>query len=74
MSHSSRLWNVFCDTLFFFGSVNRKKVMSQRDVPGLTKAAIPVMLQNGVVALSLGTNGATAPANVPKASEFVTFG
>jgi hypothetical protein len=47
-------------------SVPRKKVMSQRDVPGLTKAAIPIMLQNGVAALSIGTNGGSAPVNVPK--------
>jgi hypothetical protein len=46
--------------------VPRKKVMSQRDVPGLTKAAIPIMLQNGVAALSIGTNGGSAPVNVPK--------
>jgi hypothetical protein len=40
-------------------------VLNQRDVPGLTAAAIPVLLANGVRAVSVGVNGATAPPAVP---------
>ena len=48
-------------------SLPRKKTMSQRDVPGLTQSVIPLMLKQGVQALSVGVNGGSAPPNVPKA-------
>eukprot|EP01090_Pellita_catalonica_P011857 TRINITY_DN2446_c0_g1_i1.p1 TRINITY_DN2446_c0_g1~~TRINITY_DN2446_c0_g1_i1.p1 ORF type:complete len:760 (-),score=113.06 TRINITY_DN2446_c0_g1_i1:691-2970(-) len=41
--------------------------MSQRDVPGLTRGAIPLLLQQGVKAITVGVNGASSPPDVPKA-------
>ena len=38
---------------------------SQRDVPGLTRAAIPLLAKEGVKAITVGENGACAPVNVP---------
>jgi len=43
-----------------------KRVISQRDVPGLTRAAIPILAQAGVAALSVGVNSGSAPPDVPK--------
>jgi hypothetical protein len=37
-------------------------VLSQRDVPGLTRAAIPTLVENGVIGISVGVNdGSPAP-------------
>ena len=37
-------------------------VLSQRDVPGLTRAAIPILVENGVIGISVGVNdGSPAP-------------
>jgi len=42
------------------------KVLSQRDIPGLTAAAIPTLLQCiSVNAVSLGVNPGSAPPDVP---------
>ena len=38
---------------------------SQRDVPGLTRAAIPLLSKYGVKGVTVGENGACAPVNVP---------
>ena len=38
-----------------------KRVMSQRDVPGLTRAAVPLLANAGVAALSVGVNSGSAP-------------
>lgn len=38
----------------------------QRDVPGMTRAAIPILASQGVRALSSGVNGFSAPPGVPK--------
>ena len=38
----------------------------QRDVPSITRAAIPILNRQGVVALSQGVNGASAPPGIPK--------
>lgn len=43
----------------------RRITYSQRDVPGLTRAAIPLLARNGVQAVTVGENGACAPVNVP---------
>jgi hypothetical protein len=43
-----------------------KRVISQRDVPGLTRGAIPILAQAGVAALSVGVNSGSAPPGVPK--------
>lgn len=37
----------------------------QRDVPGLTRAAIPILARQGVRALTVGVNGVSAPPAVP---------
>jgi hypothetical protein len=44
-----------------------KATVSQRDVPGMTRGAIPVLLQNGIRAVSVGVNGASTPPKVPRA-------
>jgi hypothetical protein len=41
--------------------------MSQRDVPGSTRAIIPHLVKHGIRALSEGVNGASAPPALPKA-------
>jgi hypothetical protein len=43
-----------------------KRVISQRDVPGLSRAAIPSLTQAGVAAISVGVNSGSAPPDVPK--------
>ena len=35
-----------------------KKTLSQRDVPGMPRAVIPILVDNGVNAISIGCNGA----------------
>lgn len=42
----------------------------QRDVPGLTRAAVPILARAGVKALSVGVNGASAPPDVPLNAPF----
>lgn len=37
----------------------------QRDVPGLTRAAIPILARQGVRVLTVGVNGVSAPPAVP---------
>lgn len=39
--------------------------MSQRDVPGMTRSVIPLLLQQGVLAISEGVNSYSAPPVVP---------
>jgi hypothetical protein len=46
--------------------VPRVKTMSQRDVPGMTRAVIPLLVKNGIQAVSVGVNGASAPPAVPR--------
>ena len=52
-------------------SLPLKKVMSQRDVPGLTRAAIPILAYSGVTAISVGVNSGSAPPAVPKYTPFI---
>ena len=40
---------------------------NQRDVPGLSRASIPLLVKHGVRAVSVGENGASAIVNVPPA-------
>ena len=47
--------------------VPRKTVMSQRDVPGSTRAAVPLLVANGVHAISFGVTGFSAPPAMPRA-------
>lgn len=44
--------------------------LTQRDVPGFTRAAIPLLYGQGVRALSVGVNGGSAPPGVPKNTPF----
>ncbi len=43
----------------------------QRDVLGLTRAAVPILAASGVDALTVGCNGAGAPPGVPKNQPFI---
>lgn len=45
----------------------RKATMSQRDVPGTTRASIPDLLKANVTTMSIGSNGASTPPFVPRA-------
>ena len=44
---------------------------SQRDVPGMTRNAIPILVDEGVQAITIGVNGGSAPPGVPKNTPFV---
>ena len=48
----------------YFGHAPRK-TLSQRDVPGLTRNAIPLLSKRGVLAVSVGENSQVAPSAVP---------
>ena len=43
----------------------------QRDVPGFTRAAVPVLVDSGVKAVTLGVNGGSAPPDVPHNTPFL---
>lgn len=43
----------------------------QRDVPGLTRAVIPIFVAAGIKAISVGVNAGSAPPGVPKYQPFV---
>ena len=45
----------------------RKATLSQRDVPGLTRAAIPALAAQGVRAITVGVNPFSTPPYVPRA-------
>eukprot|EP01147_Barroeca_monosierra_P009254 gene9254-1533_t len=49
----------------YFG-VTRKTVLSQRDVPGISRAALSPLANSGIRAVSVGTNGGSTPPNVPR--------
>ena len=42
------------------------QVLSQRDVPGMTAAVVPVLLRNNIKAVSVGVNPFSAPPAVPR--------
>ena len=48
-----------------FGINRTHPVLSQRDVPGLTKAVVPRLVGRGIKAISVGVNPGTAPPAVP---------
>ncbi len=48
------------------GNGGRPTTMSQRDVPGTTRAMLPLLAAAGVRALSFGANEASAPLIVPQ--------
>lgn len=43
-----------------------KRVLSQRDVPGLSRSMIPILKSEGVYAVSVGVNGASMYPRVPR--------
>ena len=43
----------------------------QRDVPGFTRSAVPILADEGVRAVTIGVNGGSAPPGVPKNSPFI---
>lgn len=43
----------------------------QRDVPGFTRAAVPILVDQGVKAVTLGVNGGSAPPDVPHNTPFL---
>lgn len=43
----------------------------QRDVPGLTRASIPVFVSRGIKAISVGVNAGSAPPGVPWFTPFL---
>lgn len=43
----------------------------QRDVPGFTRNAIPILTAEGVRAVTIGVNGGSAPPGVPKNTPFI---
>ena len=48
-----------------FFAKKRRKTLSQRDVPGLTRAAIPLLARRGIQGVSVGENAQVAPSAVP---------
>ncbi len=48
-----------------------KRTLSQRDVPGLTRAALPALAAAGVQAITIGVNPGSAPADVPRDAPFL---
>mgnify|MGYP006163268775 FL=1 len=48
-------------------NMSRKATLSQRDVPGLTRALIPLLKSAGVRAVSIGANDGSTPPDVPPA-------
>ena len=49
------------------------QVLSQRDVPGMTAAAIPILLRNKVKAVSVGVNPFSAPPAVPRLFQWFPY-
>ncbi|KAJ8311290.1 hypothetical protein KUTeg_011157 [Tegillarca granosa] len=49
-----------------FGIKRKFRVVSQRDVPGITQAVVPIFESAGIEAISVGVNDRTAPPAFPK--------
>lgn len=49
----------------------KKQTLSQRDVPGMTRALVPLLSKAGVTAISIGANDGSTPPSVPKVFEWV---
>lgn len=56
-------------TAIEMGSPNRPRVMSQRDVPGLTRAVIPHLKKRGVIGISVGSNDGSPAPQTPSTIE-----
>eukprot|EP01083_Nonionella_stella_P031943 87397_1 len=48
-----------------FGIKRRQFVVSSRDVPGITRAVIPLLAKNNITAVSIGQNGQLGPPPAP---------
>ncbi|KAL5021154.1 hypothetical protein ScPMuIL_000309 [Solemya velum] len=48
-----------------FNITRTHRTLSQRDVPGMTAALIPILVKHGIEAVSVGVNGVTAPPSIP---------
>ena len=46
-------------------------LLLQRDVPGMTRSALPWLVGSGINVLSFGVNGGSAPPGVPHNQPFV---
>ncbi|XP_046330094.2 uncharacterized protein LOC124113675 isoform X1 [Haliotis rufescens] len=49
-----------------FGIKRPTRVVSQRDVPGMSIALLPLYAKHGIEGISVGVNGGSAPPAVPK--------
>lgn len=56
------------------GSPHRPLVMSQRDVPGLTRAVVPVLRRLGIIGISVGANDGSPAPHVPSTVDCDTAG
>mmetsp|Transcript_35724 Transcript_35724/g.93375 ORF Transcript_35724/g.93375 Transcript_35724/m.93375 type:complete len:832 (-) Transcript_35724:153-2648(-) len=56
------------DTRF---NLPRKQTLSQRDVPGMTRALVPLLSKAGVTAISIGANDGSTPPSVPKFFQWI---
>ncbi|XP_041366373.1 uncharacterized protein LOC121381225 [Gigantopelta aegis] len=54
-----------------FGITRQHRVLSQRDVPGMTQSLLPIFQKHGIEAITVGVNGVTAPPEVPKIFRWV---
>ncbi|KAK6184178.1 hypothetical protein SNE40_006698 [Patella caerulea] len=50
----------------YFQIKRSTRVLSQRDVPGMSQMLLPIFDRHGIQAITVGVNGATAPPAVPK--------
>ena len=58
---------VYCLRLVFVNcSSIQKTVLSQRDVPGMTRSVVPLLVKRGVRGITVGVNDGSAPPAVPK--------
>jgi len=48
-----------------FNITRTSRALSQRDVPGMTVAAVPSLKRKGVIGVSVGVNGMTPPPGTP---------
>ena len=60
-----RMGPVLLSALGLEGDVVSPSVMQQRDVPGLTRAVVPLLARRGVVGISVGANDGSPAPTVP---------
>ncbi|XP_076091967.1 uncharacterized protein LOC143063623 [Mytilus galloprovincialis] len=57
--------NISSDLDEMFNLTRKYRTLSQRDVPGMTQAIIPTLVEKGIQAVSVGVNPGTSPPAVP---------